>query len=374
LQIKEKHYWLGFNIFKGIGPKRFQSLLSQFGSAEEAWKASQKKLLETSIPKTILERFFKFRQSFSFSKVLIRMEKAGVYFVTLKESEYPFNLKKISFPPPVLFVKGQLLKKDCLALAVIGTRKITPYGREITTKITANLAVNGFTIVSGLARGVDSTAHRSALEIGGRTIAVLGSGLNRIYPPEHKSLAEEIVNKRQGCLISQVALDFPPIKGHFPSRNRIISGFSLGVLVTEGASVSGTKITAKYCLKQKRKLFAVPGPITSPQSKAPSDLIKKGASLVTKAKDIIEELDVKKKMKKSVSLEQSRSRVSQTKEVDFASRQHEQIWKMLTTGSKHIDDIIRKTELSSGKVLSCLTEMELSGKVKNIGGGNYILI
>ena len=365
MKLKERDYWLGFNVFPGIGPKRLYHLLKIFGSAKKAWHASEAKLQQTKIPKNLIKNFIEFREQLDFSSLIFRLNKNLIRFIIVEDEEYPKNLKKIESPPPLLYTKGRILPQDSLSIAVIGTRKITSYGREATEKLTAGLSAYGFTIVSGLARGVDSVAHRTALAMGGRTLAVLGSGLDRIYPPEHKSLAEKIVNQGLGVLISEVPLGTEPFKGNFPSRNRIISGLSLGVVVTEGATVSGTKITSKFCLEQKRKLLAVPGPITSSFSEGPADLIKIGAKLVTKIEDILEEINIKKISKASEA--------SRHEKVKFDSKEEEEVWQFLTEGGKHIDEIVRQAKLSSPQVLSLLTEMELAGKVKNIGQGNYIL-
>jgi len=370
MRLKEKDFWLGFNIFKGIGPKRFQHLLKVFGSARRAWKASAKELRETKLPSSIIKHFLLFRQETNLAKTVLELEKKLIRYITLQDKEYPPNLKKISFPPPTLFLKGKIIPQDTLAIGVIGTRKITPYGREVTEKLTAGLTACGLTIISGLARGVDSVSHRVSLGSGGRTLAVLGSGLDRIYPPEHQALAEKIV--KSGALISALAPGTPPLKGHFPSRNRLISGLSLGILVTEGAAVSGTKITSRFCLKQGRKLLAVPGPITSSLSEGPADLIKMGARLVTKVEDILEELEVKKRP--ALPGQKEDPALTKKGEIKFKDREEELIWQSLTEGGRHIDEIIRQTGFSSAEVLSVLTELELAGKVKNIGQGNYIII
>ena len=214
-------------------------------------------------------------------------------FSPLEDKDYPKLLKEISDPPFALYLKGKLLPQDNQALAIVGTRKITPYGRQMTEKFAGWLSRQGLTLVSGLARGVDGTAHRAALENQGRTIAIMGTGLDQIYPPEHKGLAEAII--RQGALISEYPLGTAASPMNFPLRNRIISGLSLGVLVIEGESKSGTKITARYAAEQGREVFAVPGPITSPTSSGPADLIKMGAKLVSSGGDIIEELNLEEK-------------------------------------------------------------------------------
>ena len=198
MKLKERHYWLGFNVFPGIGPKRLYHLLKIFGSAKKAWHASEVKLRQTKIPKNLIKNFIQFRDELDFSSLIFRLNKNLIRFIIVEDEEYPKNLKKIESPPPLLYIKGRILPQDSLSIAVIGTRKITSYGREVTEKLTAGLSAYGFTIVSGLARGVDSVAHRVALGNKARTLAVLGSGLDRIYPPEHKSLAEEIINQNLG--------------------------------------------------------------------------------------------------------------------------------------------------------------------------------
>ncbi len=370
MKLDERHYWLGFNIFHGIGAKRFYHLLKIFGSAKKAWQVSESKLKQTKIPFAILENFLKFRETIDFNSALVRLEKNLIRFIIVDDEEYPKNLKKIDSPPPLIYIKGRILPQDALSIAVIGTRKITPYGREVTERLVKGLTAYGFTIISGLARGVDSIAHRLALGNGGRTIAVLGSGLDEIYPPEHKALAEKIINLGLGAVISCLGLGEPPLKGNFPSRNRIISGLSLGVLVTEGATVSGTKITSQFCLEQKRKLLAVPGPITSSFSEGPADLIKIGAKLITKVEDILEEIPAKGRSAFGRKIT-DRPKLSKIKK--FKDKQEERIWQLLTDGGKHIDEIVQQIQLDPGQTLSYLTQMELNGMVKNIGQGNYIL-
>lgn len=367
MKLLEKHFWLGFNLFHGIGPVRFYELLKTFGSAKQSWFASKDQLYQTSIPHSVIDHFLIFREKVNLNEELLRLEKRLIDFVILEDKNYPFNLRSITNPPPVLYLKGQILPCDNLALAVVGTRQITAYGREVTEKFVMELVNRGITIISGLARGVDSIAHRVALGNFGRTTAVLGNGLDKIYPPEHKALADQIISTHSGALVSQLPLGVQPLKGNFPSRNRIISGLSLGTLVTEGASISGAKITCEQAQKQGRPVFAVPGPITSFLSEGPADLIKSGAKLVTKAEDILNELQVERSRAK---VERSRKENKTT----FKNSHEEKIWQQLSQGGKHIDTLIRETGLPSSQVLSCLTSMELAGMVKNIGCGNYIII
>lgn len=367
MNLQERDYWLGFNIFPGIGPKRFYHLLKIFGSARKAWYAPKDDLFKTNIPKTIVNNFLIFRETVDLGLEILRVEKCLITFIILEDKNYPINLKKIDFPPPLLFLKGRLIPQDYKALAVVGTRKITNYGREVTERLVSEICMSGMTIVSGLARGVDSLAHRIALGNNGRTIAVLGSGLDNIYPPEHRPLAEKIISLDQGALISELPPGTQPLRGHFPSRNRIISGLSLGVLVTEGALISGSKITCDYAVKYHRPVFAVPGPITSSLSEGPLELIKNGARLVTKAGDILKVLKVGK-------VDLSRLKVDKCKNMSFKNNREAKIWELLVNGSKHVDELIRASQFQTSEVLSILTTMELTGMVKNIGEGNYIII
>lgn len=375
MKLKERHYWLGFNIFPGIGPSRFSYLLKQFGTAKKAFNTSKENLLKTNIPYSIIDKFLEFRNKINLSSEIIRLEKSLIRFIIIEDKEYPINLKKISLPPFVLYLKGRILPQDSFSIAVVGTRKVTPYGRQATEKLVYDLANQGLTIISGLARGVDSLAHRIALGNKSRTIAVLGSGLDQIYPPEHKALADNIINSGLGAIVSQLACGFGPLKGHFPARNRIIAGLALGVLVTEGASKSGAKITCEYALEQKKPIFAVPGPITSAMSQGPADLIKNGAKLVTIVEDILGEITITNSRPRTGYSNVKTLKVGAvSKNISFGNRYEEQIWQSLTEGIKHIDELIRLNKLSSGETLSCLTTMELKGMVKNIGGGNYIII
>ena len=279
----DKPYWLAFNCFDGIGPLRFKLLLEYFGTAKAAWEAEKQELVKIGLGQSLVENFCLFRQSFDILGYLERIKKAKVYVLTLKDEEYPKLLKEIQTAPPVLYIKSkntEIIRRSYhnLCMAVVGTRKITSYGRQVTEALVSDLVAHGLTIVSGMAKGVDSLSHKTAIENGGLTIAVLGSGVDVIYPPENRKLWEEI--SENGAVVSEFPLGYPAVPGNFPARNRIISGLSLGVLVTEAAEDSGALITASCAAEQGREVFSVPGPITSPLSKGTAELIKKGAKLV----------------------------------------------------------------------------------------------
>jgi len=285
----ENLYYLAFSVFEDFGPVRFKLLLDHFGSAKSAYKADKNKLEKINLPQKILNSFLNFRQKFNPQKYYQEIKTQNISFISLTDPNYPKLLKEIPDPPIGLYVKGQLKTTDNKIIAVVGSRKISPYGKIITQKFTYQLVKYGFTIVSGLALGVDAIAHQTAINANGKTIAILACGVDVIYPSANKFIYQKII-KTNGAVISEFPPQTQPKKEYFPIRNRIISGLSLGVLITQGAKHSGTLITASYATNQGREVFAVPGPITSPLSCAPADLIKKGAKLVYNIDDILDEL------------------------------------------------------------------------------------
>jgi DNA processing protein len=288
--VSDVKYWVGFNIVPGIGPARFQALLDHFGDLETAWNAPAYELNRTGLDRRSVDSLLETRKKVSLDDEMEKIERAGVQVLTWQSDAYPPQLCHIHSPPPVLYVKGDLRPEDEWAVAVVGTRRATVYGKEATRTLAGNLARNGVTIVSGLARGIDAQAHRTALEAGGRTIAVFGSGIDIIYPSEHRKLAQAIVEN--GALISEYALGTPPEGSNFPPRNRIISGLSLGVVIVEAGVRSGALITADYAGEQGRDVFAVPGNIFHRGSKGTNRLIQQGAKLVLTVEDVLEELNL----------------------------------------------------------------------------------
>ena len=361
--MDEKKYWLGFSVFNGIGPKRFKLLYDYFGSAKKIWQAKREALLATGLQIKIVNDLIRFRQQFNpdfYSKWLLKKE---IKFLTLADSNYPKNLKQIDDSPFLLYYKGEIKKSDDLAIGVVGTRRPTIYGKEVTENLVADLTTCGLTIISGMARGVDSIAHRTAMQYGGRTIAVFACGVDVIYPPENKKLSEEII--KNGAIVSEFPVGIKPSLGSFPYRNRIVSGLSLGVLVTEGAERSGSLITARKAGEQGREVFAVPGPITSRMSAATSKLLKDGAKLVRNVGDILEELNVKVKRKKHLR------GVAKRLLVGGLTKQEQLLLEVLKDGALHIDEIVRRTKMKTGQVCSLMTMMEIKGQVKNLGGMTY---
>lgn len=371
--MEERNYWLGFSVFPGIGPTKFSLLFKHFGSAKNAWSAKQTSL-EELLGGVLSIKFDKFRKEFPFESFVKELKEKNVWFLILTDKDYPKDLLRISNPPFVIYGKGNktLLNDSSLKIAVVGARRTTQYGRDVTEILANDLVSRGFTIVSGLAMGVDAISHKAAVANNSRTIAVLGCGVDCCTPSENTRLYDRIL-QGQGVIISEVPLGQPPSRGSFPARNRIIAGLSLGVLVTEGAEDSGSLITAEFARKFNRKIFAVPGPITSSMSKGPYKLIQKGARLVTSAKDIFEELKISTFARASAFDKSSvdRSADKQNSEVKDATKEELIILKLLENEAVHFDEIVRRLKLPSAKVGSLLSMMEIKGLIKSLDGGVY---
>lgn len=352
----EKRAWLGLSVFQGIGARRFKLLYDFFGSAKKIWEGSADQLRATGLPVNIVNEFLRFRSRFNPQGYAAWLKRKEIKWLTLKDKDYPKNLKEIDDPPFLLYYKGTITQADNRAMGVVGTRGATIYGREVTEGLVADLVVCGLTIVSGMARGIDSLAHKTAIEHGGRTMAIFGCGVDVIYPPENSSLAAEII--KNGAIVSEYPAGTKPSLGSFPYRNRIISGISLGVLVIEGAERSGSLITARKAAEQGREVFAVPGPITSRMSGATSKLLKDGAKIVRHVGDILEELNLKPQPVKKRAQEGK-------------SKEEKAVLDALQDGALHIDKIARQMNMKIAHVASLLTIMEIQGKVKNLGGMVY---
>ncbi|MBI5452097.1 DNA-protecting protein DprA [Candidatus Gottesmanbacteria bacterium] len=367
---EERKYWLGFSAFPGIGPLRFKLLLKFFKSAELAWKADMKTLLDIGLGEKLTQKFDHFRKTFLLDDYISDIKKKDIRIVTIADKEYPFLLSQISDAPFLIYVRGDLtVLNDPPAggqprIGVVGTRKITGYGEEATRKITQGLVSAGVTIVSGMAYGVDAVAHKTAVDSGGKTIAVLGCGVDIIHPRANTTLYWQIV-KKYGAVISEFPIGMYADVGLFPARNRIISGLSLGIVVTEGAEDSGALITARYAAEQGREVFAVPGPITSSLSKGPLNLLKQGAKLVTDAEDILEELKINPKSKILISKQ------IQNPNFQNLNREEKIILELLQNESLHFDEIVKKSGISASQLGSLLTMMEMKKIIKDSGGGVY---
>jgi DNA processing protein len=287
--VLNKNIIIGLNLIPWIETKSIIAILEDINSLQDISRFSIKDLMRyPGIGEMTAKRISEFNFDEALEKELNEAEKTGTKIITIKDKEYPVLLQNIYSPPVVLYLRGDPAKLHTPMIAIVGTRKPSPYGLQIARKLSAELAQSGITVISGMASGTDSIAHKSAILAGGLTVAVLGCGVDVIYPPGNKDLYKEIITK--GLIISELPFGSAPAKNNFPIRNRIISGLSLGTLVVEAAEKSGALITAKYAIEQGRELFAVPGSITSRQSVGPNYLIKQGAKLVQRVADILDEL------------------------------------------------------------------------------------
>ena len=360
METDELKYWIAFNRVPRIGRARFMALERHFGTLEAAWHAGPHDLQAAGIDSRTALRIVSRRATVDPDEEIERLQSAGTRALTWHDPEYPPRLKEIYDLPPVLYVRGELAPEDERLIAVVGTRKPTAYGREAAHRLSYDLARAGVTIVSGLARGIDSIVHRAALEAGQRTIAVLGSGIDVIYPRENSMLAEEIA--RNGAVLSEHPLGTRPDAQNFPRRNRIMSGMTLGTVVIEAGERSGALLTANHALEQNREVFAVPGNIFSPGSRGTNRLISDArAKLVSKYEDVLEELNltwVGEQMEMAALFPQDES--------------ESDVLNLVTYDPVHIDDIIRASGLGISTVSGTLAMMELKGVVKQVGGMNYI--
>ena len=356
----DKKFWVAFSKIERIGPQKFKRLYQHFPDLQTAWQASFGELLKADLQNKDIEAILEVKTKINPDREWEKLEKLGIKVMTIREKEYPKLLKEIYSPPALLYIKGNLPENLDFTLAVVGTRKITTYGQQITPEIVKDLARANLIIVSGLALGIDALAHQSCLEAGGKTIAVLGSGLDLIYPVANRQLADKIIEN--GAIISEYPLGTQPLKQHFPARNRIISGSSLGTLVIEGDRDSGSLITARCALEQNREVFAVPGSVYNQASVGPNNLIKMGAKPVTAAHDVLEALN----LELAQDFMENKKIIPDTKEEEI-------LLKYLSREPLHVDELIKKSKLNTSIVNSTLTMMEMKGKVRNLGGMNYVL-
>ncbi|MCX5994089.1 MAG: DNA-processing protein DprA [Chloroflexi bacterium] len=357
---REIKYWIGFTRVPGIGKVRLSLLKAHFGSLARAWKAPRSELVKAGLDAGTVNSLVVSRPGIDLEKDLSLVEKYKIKVITFESPDYPVLLKETHDYPAVLYVRGELVAADADSVAVVGTRKATSYGRQVTEDIVGNLALNGITIISGLARGIDTIAHRAALEAGGRTIAVFACGLDIVYPPENLKLAKDIL--ANGALVSEHPLGTTPRPENFPRRNRIMSGLSRGVLIVESGEKGGALITASFALDQNREVFAVPGSILSGMSRGPNRLIQDGAKLVRNHLDILEELRLPVV-----------SRPIEMKDTLAPGGNESIIIKYISEEPAHVDEICRASGLDTSTVVSCLAIMELNGLVRQIGGMTYAL-
>jgi DNA processing protein len=351
--------WLAISRVPHIGPVRIERLLARFGSLASAWSAPREELRATLDPKPLAE-LLAVRSGVDPVSELDRLARLGIRVIHPGHLSFPKLLAEISGRPSILYIRGELLPADDASIAIVGTRRATPYGRQSAERIAAELAQAGVTIISGLARGVDAAAHRAALGAGGRTIAVLGSGPDVIYPPEHRGLAEQILES--GAIISEFAPGTKPDAQNFPARNRIISGMSLGTLVIEAPLRSGALITATFAADQGREVFVIPGSIFAQSSEGTNALLRDGARIARNGADLLEDLGL------SVGANSAATQRRLPLEED-----ERRLYDALGKEARHIDEVAEEAGLTAGAASALLLTMELKGLIRNHGAQYYVL-
>ena len=352
-------YWIGFNRISGIGPVRLNVLLDAFGDIAEAWNAPPNALRSTGLPRRIIEAILQARDEIDLEAEFSRIRDLGFKVIPMDHREYPESLREIHSPPLVLYVWGDLQPQDRWSAAIVGTRRATPYGKAVARELAAGLASSGLTVVSGMARGIDGIAHQAAIDAGGRTLAVLGSGLDHIYPPEHRKLAKSIAVS--GAVLSDYPLGTRPEGTNFPPRNRIIAGLTLATIVVQAGASSGALITANFALEEGRDVFAVPGRIYDRGSQGTNRLIKAGAFPVTSADDVLEALNL--------DVVAGEAPPEPNLPEDESERR---VLKALSRDPIHIDELQVRCEMPIAEITACLSMLELRGQAQQVGGMQYI--
>ena len=362
--MQDYYYWIALRFICGIGNVNYKNLINHFGDPEKIFHADHKDLgAVEGINKKAIDAILHFKPIPQIDRELDRAAAKGIRIIPFTSSEYPENLKNIYDPPPFLYVNGTFEKQDGNAIAVVGSRYASEYGMKATQRITCDLTSCGITIISGMARGIDSCAHREALAGGGRTIAVLGSGVDVVYPPENRELYKRIT--AQGAVISEYPMGTKPNSYNFPGRNRIISALSLGVLVAEASQKSGSLITARYALEQGREVFATPGNIYSYKSRGTNDLLKRGAKVVQTAEDILEELQFPVEKRNNMDYNCRKNR-------EELGLEEQKLYELIEEESVHIDELMLKSGLSSGQLSSILLDLELKDLIQHLPGKRFV--
>ncbi|MBD3233813.1 MAG: DNA-protecting protein DprA [candidate division Zixibacteria bacterium] len=357
--------YIGLSLIPGIGEIRFHRLISHFKTASAVFDADIQELMEAG--KISLNRANVLKAGYNQRDVeskLSKLKDCNISIITLEDADYPENLRQLNDPPPLLYFQGEIKYADSHCIAIVGSRKASPYGKSMTTRISEELVDAGFTVVSGFARGIDTIAHRTALDCDGKTIAVMGCGIDVVYPSENKELFTRIT--QSGCIISEFEPGKPPEARNFPKRNRLISGIASGVVIVEAAIKSGALLTANHALEQGREVFAVPGPVNSPSSEGTNNLIKSGAKLTTSINDILEELKIQLKCPPI-----SRAEKDKLGQLDGEQKV---IYQNLDTVGVQIDKLVESTKIDISRLLGHLLEMELAGYVKTLPGKRYVRI
>ena len=357
--------WVALSRVQGLGCVSFKKLAGHFGDPTEALSASTAALAEIpGLDPSVIDGLRNFSAWDEAEKEIIRAEKAAVKIVPFIDSSYPARLRMIPDPPPLLYLKGEIRRDDEKAVAVVGSRSTSDYGRRVARDLCRGLASLGFTVVSGMARGIDGTAHETSLNAGGRTIAVLGSGVDRVYPAEHDKLYRRI--SENGAVISELPMGTRPLAFNFPARNRLISGLSLGVVVVEATEKSGSLITAALALEQGREVFAVPGEVGASRSRGAHRLIRQGAKLVETVDDIVEEIAPQLLVRSGKTLSAPRRTLPQNLGDEF-----QRIFGLFQERPLQIDEVIESSGCSASRVSEILLELELQGYIKQLPGKKY---
>ena len=368
-------YWLALALTPGLGPTRIKKLIEQYGTAERVFHASLTELEATGMRAVSAQSIATGKSLELAQQECAKAVEARARIISLSDPEYPQRLKEIYDPPVILFVKGSIAVLAQSGIAMVGTRHPTPYGSGMAERLSTDLAARGLVIISGLARGIDTASHRGAVAAKGKTIAVLGTGIDVMYPKENTRLTEQIV-ALGGALITEFPVGTPPTPQNFPIRTRIISGMSAGVLVVEAAEYSGTRITSRLALEQNRDVYAVPGNVTNKNSWGPNTLIKQGAKLVATWEDVWEELPPDLQVVLGSMQNESPEPETASLFPDEVISPHERkILKLLKPDeSTHIDQLVEllENEMSSSEIFAALFELELNGKVRQLPGKNFV--
>jgi DNA processing protein len=371
-------YWLALRRVHGVGPRIARLLLESFKSPERIFGASDNELVATGIPRPTARNILTFRDFDPLEKELCELPRIGARLIRWSDTDYPVNLRQIADPPPYFFLRGTLKGEDPRHVAVVGARTASDAGRRMAQRLGLELAAKGFGVVSGLARGIDSEAHQGALDARGRTVAVMGCGIDVIYPPENRKLAEAIV-EGGGGVISELPVGAPPVAENFPTRNRLISGLCLGVVIVEAAEKSGSLITARMALEQDRQVFAVPGSPLTGRTRGSNRLLKEGARLVDCVEDVLEELapqlgEMASSRPKPDIEPPAVDKVAQNSNEPEPNEANDVLGQLKGSEKLHVDSIIEGTGLNAQTVLKLLLELELGGLVTQHPGKLFSLI
>ncbi len=357
----DKPYWVAFNHINGVGAVRAGQLLKRFGNLEEAWTASKQDLIFAGISDKLAEQIVISRNRINPKELTESILSKNIRICIRTEPEYPHLLKEIDNPPTVLYYVGKLPDNQMSLMGIVGTRRMTSYGQNVAEELGRFLAANGIGVVSGLARGIDGAAQSAVVNAEGKTYAVLGCGVDHIYPPEHRNLAKAIV--RDGAVISEYAPGTHPDRVNFPQRNRIISGMSSGVIIVEAGEKSGSLITARFAVEQGREVFVVPGKVTDVQSRGTNRLIRDGARPFYEKKEILDFLQTWQAIEPQ--------KLNKPMQQAFSSPEEKIILSLISDESLHIDEIVRKSGLPLSKVSSSIVLLELKGLVLETAPQTY---